>query len=223
MLDAITFYLLRVAPTLMEWALILFPLALYLIWLGFDVSRRKRPTILTGTRDTTLLVLALSGFFLLGPPTWMLDRFAQVNWKSYLIAYGVYLLVLGFLAWTWIVARRQSLVIYCIEPDVFPQHMREALDELGEPCVITPGRIAVGKNRLLIDLEASPMLYCITLSWTGEAELWTALETRLRAGLEGLPTRGNPAGRLLPMWAAVVLMFCSLSTVIFVWYLAFMS
>jgi hypothetical protein len=223
MMDAITFYLLRVAPTLMEWAVILFPLAVYLIWLGFDVSRRKRPTVLSGARDTKLLILALSGFFLIGPPTWILDRFAQTGWKSYVVGYGSYVVVLFFLAWSWVHLRRQSLVIYCIDPEAFPPIMRQVLDDLGEPYQVTPGRIAVDRNKLVLDLEASPTLYCVTVKWSGEAEVWASVESRLRTALVNVQTRNNPAGGLLPLYAGVTLMFCSLSTVIFVWYCAYLA
>lgn len=222
-MDAVTNFLTRIAPSLMEWALILFPLALYLVWLGFDVSRRRRPLVLRGTWDTTLLILALSGFFLIGPPTWVLDRYAQVGWKSYAVGYGVYLVVLGFLAWAWVQSRRRSLVIYCIDPEVFPQHLRQALDESGEPYQITPGRIAVAASKLIIDLDASATLHCVTLNWVGDADLWNTLEGRLRTAVERLETRNNPAGAILPLWAGLALLYCSLSTVIFVWYMAYMS
>jgi hypothetical protein len=222
MLDAITAFLVRIAPSLMEWALVLFPLTLYLIWLGFGVGRRKRPLILAGSTDTVLLILALCGFFLIGPPTWVLNRYAVVGWKSYLIGYGVYLVVIGFLAWAWVQTRRRSIVIYCIDPEVFPQLMRQALEELGEPYQITPGRIALAGTKLVLDLDAS-QLFCVTVRWFGDAATWAALETHLRPLVEQQETKNNPSGALLPLWAGLALMFCSLSTVIFLWYLAFMS
>lgn len=222
-MDAVTNFLIRIAPSLMEWALILFPLALYLIWLGFDVCRRRRPVVFTGVRDTAFLALALSGFFLLGTPTWLLNRYAHIGWKSYVVGYTLYLVVLGGIVWVWLRARRQSLVIYCIEPDAFPPLMRRALEQSGEGYQITPGRIALAANKLVIDLDASPSLYCVTLRWVGDPALWGPLESRLRSGLEGLETRNNPAGAILPLWAGLALMYCSLSTVLFVWYRAFMA
>src|SRR5437870_2393242 len=53
--EALTWYLLRITPSLFEWAMILLPLTLYLLWLGFEVGRKKQPYVLTGTLDTLLL------------------------------------------------------------------------------------------------------------------------------------------------------------------------
>lgn len=222
-MDSLIHFLVRVAPPLMEWAVILFPLALYLIWLGFDVCRRKQPAVIRGSKDAALLALALSGFFLIGPPTWVLDRYAQVGWKSYAVGFAIYLVVLGFLAWAWVQSRRRSLVIYSIDPEVFPPLIRQALDETGEKYQITPGRLALGANKLVIDLAASPSMYCVTLSWVGDEATWLALESKLRGMVVTVETKNNPAGAIIPLWAGLALMYCSMSTVIFVWYLAYMA
>jgi len=222
-MEAVTNFLIRIAPSLMEWAIILFPLAVYLIWLGFDICRRKRPVIFSGVRDATFLALALGGFFLFGPPTWLLNRYAHVGWKSYTVGYVLYLIVLGIVVWSWLRSRRRSLVIYSIDPEAFPPLLRKSLDDLGEKYQITPGRISLAANKLVVDLDASPTMYCVTLRWVGDPALWKPLESRLRAGIEELETRNNPAGAILPLWAGLALMFCSLSTVIFLWYRAFMT
>jgi hypothetical protein len=67
------------------------------------------------------------------------------------------------------------------------------------------------------------LLYCLTLSWTGETELWRQLEPTLFAKLQELETAGNPAGAILPLWGGMALLFVSLSTVLFGWYWTYLA
>lgn len=221
-LDAITSFLLRSAPAFFEWAMMLLPLTIYLLWLGFEVGRKKQPYYLTGRQDALLLFLALSGLLLLGPPTWVIARFASGGSTRYFIAFTIYALVVVVLGWLWIRSRRQGLVIYNIEPSVFATSAKPALDSLGMSYQMTPGRISLGQQQLLIDLEPTPSLYCVTLSWEGDAALWSKLEAGLRDSLAEVTTTRNPAGAFIPLYGAVMLCFISMSTVIFVWYYAYL-
>jgi len=220
--ESLTWFLLRITPSLFEWAMILLPLTIYLLWLGFEVGRMKKPYVLSGWFDTLLLILGLSGFLLLGLATWLIARYAQAVSGTYLLAYGIYLIVvIGLCIW-WMRGRRQSLVIYNIDPHAFQLAFRPILDGLGIKYQMTPGRIALEGQQLVLDMEATPSLFCVTVEWTGDAALWNRIEQPLRAAMGSLHTERNPAGAILPLYASLMLCFTSLSTVLFVWYYAFM-
>ena len=80
----------------------------------------------------------------------------------------------------------------------------------------------VTKGQLVLELESTPSLYCVTVSWRGDAKLWDKVEEQLRSKLADVQTQRNPAGALIPLYAAMLLSFVSMSTVLYMWYLAFM-
>jgi hypothetical protein len=222
-METATYVLSRLAPVLFEWAVMLFPLAIYLLWLGFGVGRSAHPVILSGVRDTIYLALSLSGFVLVGPPTWLLERFARMDLNWYILAYVVYLLLVLSLLWIWMSRRSKSLVIYSINPESFTPLVLQRLTALGLPYQVTPGRIAVTEGRLVVNVHASALLYTLTLAWEGEEALWNQIRLNLVGDVKALETSQNPAGALLPLWGGLVLLFVSLSSVIFGWYWAYIS
>jgi hypothetical protein len=219
--ENLTTILLRITPTLFEWAVILLPLTVYLLWLGFEVGRKRHPHVLSGTRDTFLLVLALSGFLFIGPFSWVISRFAESGVKTYALAYAAYFVIIGLLCFWWMKSRAQSLVVYNIDPNAFQLVFRPILDNLNMNYQMTPGRIALAGQQLLIDFEATTALYCVTMSWVGDASLWKRIESSLRSALAEINTDRNPAGAIVPLYAALLLCFVTMSTVLFVWYFAF--
>jgi len=221
-METAAYILSRLAPLLFEWAVMLFPLAIYLLWLGFSVGRSAHPVILSGARDTLYLALALSGFALIGPPTWLLERFARMDMNWYIFAYAIYVLLILGLLWAWISRRRQCLVIYSINSEVFLPLITQQVAALSLPYQVTPGRIALGEGRLVINVHLST-LYTLTLTWTGEEALWSQLCPGLVKEIKALETSQNPAGALLPLWGGIVLLFVTMSSVIFGWYWAYLS
>src|SRR5262245_54900401 len=111
------------------------PLALYLLWLA-TVTRRERPTLVSGQWDFVGLVLGLSGFVLFGGGLvlslfqsnfryWMRGNFESLRaaWGQEKVTW-VLLALLYLIAVTgWIVltlaARRRSLVVYNVDPAAF--------------------------------------------------------------------------------------------------------
>src|SRR5262245_41137999 len=135
------------------------PLALYLFRLGM-LTRRERPTLVSGPWDFVGLVLGLSGFILFGGGL-VLSLFQsnfrywmRGNFESLRAAWGqervtcvlltlLYLVaVVGWIALT-LAARRRSLVVYNVEPAAFESTLTEVFEQLNRP-VERRGNLWVG-------------------------------------------------------------------------------
>src|SRR5437667_7845226 len=100
----------RLSAGLLEWAVMLVPVLVYLLYLALFVNRRRRPLVVSGAADQALLVVALSGFLLVGPFTWPLHFLRTVNEQTYWLGYSAYLfMVVGVVLWS--VRRRRDVLV----------------------------------------------------------------------------------------------------------------
>jgi hypothetical protein len=123
------------------------PLAVYCLIL-YALNRRHHPVVLSGTWDFAGVLLAASGFLLLGGPailtgfyeqwrlSWLLGRTYYLqglgeNWSFWISLWLLYFAVVaGGSAWLlW--RRRRITSIYNIEPRVFLDVLPQVLDRLG--------------------------------------------------------------------------------------------
>src|SRR5207248_922882 len=125
------------------------PLALYLLWVAL-VTRRDRPTVISGPWDFAALVAGLSGFILFGGGLvlgllqsnfryWMRGNLEPLRaaWGNekytwLLLAFLYVMLVVGIVALT-LASRLRWLVIYNIEPGVLETSVAEVFEHLGRP------------------------------------------------------------------------------------------
>lgn len=130
----------------LEWSLIGLPLGIYFLLLGVWQFRLSSPVLVSGQRDLLGLLLGLSGFFLVGPPTWLVHR---LRWRGdgwYWIGYGVYVVVL-LLLMRWLLRRqRRTWVIYGGNAADVQQALAEVAKHLG-PGELTPC-VSVGHEEL---------------------------------------------------------------------------
>jgi hypothetical protein len=138
----------------------LFPLACYSLYLAF-INRGRHPVLMRGTWDFAGVLLAASGFLLLGGPTilnglyesrrlaWVLGARPFIPglagndwllWASFWVVY--YAGVLGGGAFL-LLRRRWTLSIYNIEPDLFDAAFAQALQPLGLEAVRLGNRIVI--------------------------------------------------------------------------------
>jgi nucleoside-diphosphate-sugar epimerase len=188
------------------------PLAVYLLWLGL-VTRRDRPTVLSGPLDFAALAAGLSGFVLFGGGlvlTLLQSNFRYLmrgNFESLRKAWGdeqntwillsaLYLLaVVGAVALT-LAARRRSLVVYNVDPDEFEATVGEVFDRLGRP-VERKGRAWVGGGPLF-ELDRFDGGRTVTLRWVSkDAALFAEAERLIREAVGNTPADDNPATRWL--------------------------
>jgi hypothetical protein len=195
----------------MEWAIMLLPLAVYLLLMGLAVNRRARPLAVRGSRNMAGVLVALSGFLLFGPFTWVAHGFRDWGPTAYWLAYSGYLLVLGLVCGVLIRRQRNSLVLYNTPPPLFADLLQDVLNELAIPYTATPGRIAFAQGSLTLDIDSSLVLNNVTLRWRGrEPELRQRIEARLLEELRQVDFSGagsSAASSLLILAALALLAF----------------
>lgn len=194
------------------------PLGLYLLWLA-RLNRRDHPTVVGGTWDAAALLAALSGFVLFGGGLvltlfrsnaryWTRGNFEALKdaWHQEQTAWGLtvaaYLLAVVGGAVALVRARRRTLVVYNVEPDVFEATLAEAFDRLGR-AVERRGNLWAAAGPLL-EVEPTPAGNAVAVRWVGDdRRLFEELDRQLRAAAPAVPGADLEAARWL-MTGAVV-------------------
>ncbi len=188
------------------------PLAFYLLWLS-TLTRRERPTIVSGQWDFVGLVLGLSGFVLFGGGLvlslfqsnfryWMRGNFESLRaaWGqekvTWILLAVVYLLcVIGWIFLT-LTSRRRSLVVYNVEPAAFEATIAEVFEQLNRP-VERRGNLWVS-GVPLFELDRFVGGRTVTLRWIAEDHLlFQDVERLLREAIRNVSNDDNPATRWL--------------------------
>lgn len=199
------------------------PLAVYLFWLAF-ITRRSRPTVMSGTWDFVALAAGLSGFILFGGGIvltllqsntryWMRGQFEglraawgneQVLWS---ILASIYLLLVAGWVVLSLLARRRSLVVYNVDPNAFETTITEVFDQLGRS-VERRGNLWIGAEPLFL-LDRFQAGHTVTLQWlSNDLLLFQEVERLLREALRPLAPEDNPFSRWL-MTVAVAASFAA--------------
>ena len=204
----------------------LIPLAIYLAWLA-QITRRDRPTVLSGPWDFTALALGLSGFILFGGAMvlsllqsnfryWMRGNFEalrafwiqeRVTWSLLVCFYLA--LVTGAVALA-LAARRRSLVVYNVEPAAFEALLTEVFEQLGRG-LERRGKLWVG-GVPLFELDTFEAGQTVTLRWVSDDQrLFEDVSRHLRAALATHPTAESGVSKWLraaAVGAAATVMCC---------------
>jgi hypothetical protein len=200
----------------MEWAVILLPLAIYLLVIGLGVNRRRHPVVMSGVWSFLGLLLGLSGFLLIGPPSWGVHLFSWWGPVAYWLGYLLYLVLLGGLGYWLITRQRQVTVIYNIDPGLFAEVLQDVLAETGLTYSATPGRVAFAQGQVVLDLETSYFWSNVTLHWHGDSTaIRQAVEPPLARALEAVVTGAGTAAYLLTAAAVVLLAYVLLASGMF--------
>ncbi len=182
------------------------PPAIYLLVLGW-INCQRRPLVVSGTRETSALALALAGCVLVGPGQLLLPsdaaaRFAAGVWVllSLLYVLGVTLVVL---------VSRPRLVIY----NTTANDVRAALDkvavQLDAPSRWAGATLALDPLGLDLRVEEFAPLGNVSLIANSDhqsTQNWCRLEQMLRSKLAVVPSRPCLRGGLLIATGALVLL-----------------
>jgi hypothetical protein len=216
-LERLVMILDRMAANAMELAVILLPLAVYLLVLGMGVNRSKRPTPVAGPYSFALLLLGLSGFLLFGPPSWIAHLFRPRGATAYWVAYAGYVFALLLLCVAHCLRQRRSLIVYNIDPEQLGAALQGVLTSVNVPYAHTPGRISFAQGRLLLDVETSALWSNATLTWRGKEDgIRETFESHLRLALRTVEAGPNAASLFLTLLAVVLLAFLMFATGVFV-------
>ena len=188
------------------------PLAVYFLWLAF-VTRRERPTVISGQWDFVGLATGLSGFILFGGGVvlslvqsnfryWMRGNFESLRaaWGqekvTWLLLASLYLmLVIGWIAMV-LAARRRSLVIYNIEPTTFEAMLAEIFEQVNRPAERRGNMWLSGVP--LCELDRFVGGRTVTLRWLSDDRLlFQQVERLIREATRTVSTDENPATRWL--------------------------
>lgn len=201
------------------------PLAVYLLWLAF-VTRRHRPTVVSGPWDFVGLVAGLSGFVFFGGGLvlslvqsnvryWMRGNFESLRaaWGHEKVTWTLLALLYVLLVVIWIalalVARRRSLVVYNIDPGVFEATLSEIFEQLNRP-VERRGNLWIGSVPVA-EVDRFVAGRTVTLRWVCEdRHLFQDVERLLREAVRNVIPDENPSTRWL-MAAAVGAGVCAAS------------
>ncbi|MBA4064212.1 MAG: hypothetical protein C0501_10950 [Isosphaera sp.] len=189
------------------------PLAVYLLWLGL-VTRRDRPTVVSGPWDFAALVAGLSGFLLFGGGLvlsvlqenvryWMRGNFESLRraWGdekyTWMLLSVAYLLMVGGGVALALANRRRSLVVYNVDPDEFEADAAGVFERLGRP-VARQGRVWAAGGTPLFELDRFDGGRTVTFRWVAkDLALFREAERLLREAAGNSPSDDNPATRWL--------------------------
>jgi hypothetical protein len=211
----------------------LIPLAMYLLWLA-QITRRGRPTPVSGPWDFAGLVMGLSGFIVFGGgllltlfqsnfrywmrgnmealrAAWIQER---VTWSLFVTFYLA--VVFGGIALTFL-ARRRTLVVYHVEPAAFETALVEVFEQLGRP-IERRGKLWASGDIPLCTVDTFEAGQTVTLRWvSNDLRLYEDVTRMLRAALATQSSGDNPASRWL-MAAAVgtgAIVLCSFGLLVY--------
>jgi hypothetical protein len=181
------------------------PLAIYLVLLGI-INLSRRPLVLSGTRETLSLGLALMGLVIVGPmqlfmPQEAAFRFGELVW---LLLLGFYLLCLTLI----ILLSRPRIIVYNISPDQLRQALDGAARRLDSDAIWADKALSLPLARVHLHVENFPPLGNVVLLATGDEQSatgWHRLEAALRETLRETTVPMQPHGFWMLLTGAMML------------------
>ena len=179
------------------------PLAIYLLFLG---ALSRRPLVVSGTRETLSLGLALSGLAIVGPmqlfmPQEAATRFGPYVWML-LLCFYVLCLTLA------IMLSRPRLVVYNISLTQLQPVLEETARRLDAQSTWAGKSLSMPSARVHLHLEDFSPLANVSLVATGDDQSignWRRLAAALRNQLADVPLATQPHGFWLTVWGLAIL------------------
>lgn len=181
------------------------PLAIYLLLLG-AINLQRRPLVVSGTRETLSLGLALVGLVIVGPmqlfmPGEAATRFGEFVW---LLLLAFYVLCVTLV----VIISRQRLVVYNISADELRVALETAARRIDAETVWAGKSVSLPLARVHLHVESFPPLGNVSLVATSDdqsARGWRRLEGALRETLREMPVAIRPHGFWLALCGVLML------------------
>jgi hypothetical protein len=181
------------------------PLAAYLLMLG-RMNLSRRPQVISGTRETAALGLALSGLMIVGPGQLFRPDAASSNYGSW-----VWLLMLSFYLLCivlWMLLARQRLVIYNITAGQLRPTLSAQALVLDSDARWAGNNLCLPQMGVQLRVEDFPGMRNVSLISTQDDDSysgWRRLENSLRSALGECEVAPNPRGAGLLVVGLVLL------------------
>ncbi|MBI3836495.1 MAG: hypothetical protein HY288_01000 [Planctomycetia bacterium] len=186
------------------------PLAIYLLLLGV-INISRRPLVVSGTRETLAVGLALMGLVVVGPmqlfmPQEAAARFGGLVWA---LLFCFYVLSL-FLA---IMLSRPRLVVYNMTLDELRPILAETAARLDHESSWAGKALSMPQMRVNLQLENFTPMRNVTLSATPDDQSiggWRRLAAALRASLDQTKVSNQTHGLRLVLCGLLILLTLAL-------------
>ncbi len=170
------------------------PLAIYLVLLGV-INLSRRPLVLSGTRETLSLGLALAGLMVVGPmqlfmPQEAALRFGQSIW---LLLLGFYLLCLTLT----LLLSKPRIIVYNISPEQLRPALDAAAQRIDHEANWAGNALSLPLARVNLHVESFSPLGNVSLIANDADQSfgnWRRLERCLRDSLQNTETSAQPYG-----------------------------
>jgi len=181
------------------------PIAVYLLLLG-AINLGRRPLVVTGTRETLSVGLALMGLAVVGPmqlfmPQQAANHFGPLVW---LLLGSFYLLCLTLV----LLLSRPRLVIYNITLEDLHATLGESARRIDSQAVWAGNALSMPGARVHLQVVHFAPLANISLVATSDDQSygnWRRLEYTLRSALRNTPAAGPSHGFWLAVWSLVIM------------------
>jgi hypothetical protein len=183
------------------------PLAVYFLLLG-SINISRRPLLTTGSRDSYVLGLALSGFVIIGPlELFIPDRAPHPYvWFLMLALYSMCLTL-------FVLMIRPRLVIYNITAEQLRPVLADVISQLDQDHQWAGDSLVLPKLGVQLHVEKFTAMRNISLVATASEQSyrgWVELERALTDELRKVEVDPNPLGMILIV-LSVLLLGCSMT------------
>jgi hypothetical protein len=181
------------------------PLAIYLLLVGL-INLSRRPLVVSGTRETMALGLALAGLAIVGPMQLFLPRAATAQF-----GWGVWVLLCAFYALCVLLATmlaRPRLVVYNVALDDLRRELVATAERLDHDSSWNGAALSMPQMRVHLHLDSFRPLRNASLVSSGDNQSvggWRRLEIALRSSLGDVPTAASSHGFWLVLLALLIL------------------
>lgn len=186
------------------------PVAIYMLLLG-AINLARRPLVVSGSRDTSALGLAVSGLIFVGPMALLFPESIAAHFGPAGTKY-LWLMFVGLFAMclvTLLLILRPRLIIYNVSVDQLRPILAEVVERMDPDarwagdCLFLPG---LGVQ---LHLESFGWMRNVSLVSSGpkqDYQGWSRLELELAAALRSVEVPWNPAGMMLFSVGSVLVM-----------------
>lgn len=180
------------------------PVAIYLLLVG-AVNLSRRPFLVSGSRDTAVLGLAVSGLVIVGPIELFFPTAASIGFG--MLVWGFLIALYGFCLALVLLTARPRLIVYNVSPDKFRPILADLAMGLDPEARWAGDSLVLPQLGVQLYLESVALLRNVSLRSAGpnqNPQGWWQLESALADALVSLEVPRNPCGVVMTVLGAIL-------------------